>query len=310
MLPAKVDGVGVVGVGHAHPANLHTAAAVGKALGSVVVKAEVRVAELAQRAGTAPIAIDREVAAAVDILALDALGGHGQEPPAVQLEQVRALPHKAERLRGGQGVDAGPVELVGALPDEDLAPVLHRAGTQHHIVAAVAGKHLGVAHMAGQAGGVILIIKQALLAVQVDAVPAGGQADVMPAALLDVVVVTGVLDVAGVIQVHRAVLDQGRAGVDAVAVEGFIRVKHDGLALPVHEVAAGNVPPVLNAASRIEGAILVEYVVSIADPAQAVGIIEPAHGGLHMEALAVGVTLDLFRAEGFHQRNKFFQVAL
>ena len=44
--------------------------------------------------------------------------------------------------------------------------------------------------------------------------------------------------------------------------------------------------------------------------AQPVGIIEPAHGGLHMEALAVGVALDLFRAERFHQRNKFFQVAL
>ena len=164
--------------------------------------------------------------------------------------------------------------------------------------------------MAGQAGWIILIIKQALLAVQVDAIPAGGQADVMPAALLDVVIVTGVLDVAGVVQVHRAVLDDGGTGVDTVAVEGFIRVKHDGLALPVHEVAAGNVPPVLNAAGRIEGAVLVEDVVSIADPAQAVGIIEPAHGGLHMEALAVGVALDLFRAERFHQRNKFFQVAL
>ena len=310
VLPAKVDGVGVVGIGHAHPANLDAACAVRKALGGVVVKAEVRVAEFAQGAGPAPITVHREVPAAVDVLALDALGRHGQEPLAVQFKQVGALPHKAESLRRGQGVDAGPVELVGALPDEDLALIPHRAGPQHHVIAAVIGKHFGVAHMAGQAGGVVFVVKQALLGVQVDAVPAGSQADVMPTALLDVVVITGVLDVAGVVEVHRAALDQGGAGVDTVAVEGLVRVEHDGLTLPVHQVAAGDVAPVLNTAGHIKGAVLVEHVVGIADLAQAVGVVEPAHRGLHMEVLAVGVGVGFLRAEGFHQRHKFFQVTL
>ena len=76
------------------------AVAVHKALGGVIIKACVQLMEFAQGAVPAPVTVDGKPAAAVDILALDALGGHRQIPLPVQTEQVRALPHVAEGLRG------------------------------------------------------------------------------------------------------------------------------------------------------------------------------------------------------------------
>ena len=165
--------------------------------------------EFAQGAVPAPVTVDGKPAAAVDVLAVDALGGHRQIPLPVQTEQVRALPHVAEGLRGGQGVDVGPAELVGAFQHQHFALVLQRAGTQHHVVPAFVGEHLGVPHMAGEPGGVVAVSQQALLAVEGHAVLADGQADVVPAALFDVIKIAGVLDVAGVVEVHGAILHQG-----------------------------------------------------------------------------------------------------
>ena len=156
VLPAVSHGgrVAVVGVRHAHPADLDAAAvAVHKALGGVIIKACVQLVEFAQGAVPAPVTVDGKPAAAVDVLALDALGGHRQIPLPVQTEQVRALPHVAEGLRGGQGVDVGPAELIGAFQHQHFALVFQRAGTQHHVVPAFVGEHLGVPHMAGEPGG-------------------------------------------------------------------------------------------------------------------------------------------------------------
>ena len=313
MLPAVGHGGGVAvgGVGHAHPTDLNAAARlIGKALGRVVVEAEIRVVEIAEGAVPAPVAVDREVPAAVDVLALDALGGHGQEPLAVQLEQIGALPHKAEGLGCGQRVGVPPGILVLAFQDKHLSPVLDRAGTQHHVIAALAGKDFGVAHMAGQPGGIVLVIHKALLAVDVQPIAADSQADIVAAPLFDVVKRPGVLDVAGVVQVHRAVLDEGRAGVDAVAVERLIGVKHRGLVIPVEQVTAGDMPPVFDATVHIEGTVLEESVVGIANLAQAVGVVEPAHYRLDVEFLAVGVAGGFLRTQEFHQGNQFFQVTL
>ena len=63
--------------------------------------------------------------------------------------------------------------------------------------------------MAGQPGGIVLVIHKALLAVDVQPIAADSQADIVAAPLFDVVKRPGVLDVAGVVQVHRAVLDEG-----------------------------------------------------------------------------------------------------
>ena len=103
----------------------------------------------------------------------------------------------------------GPAELVGAFQHQHFALVLQRAGTQHHVVPAFVGEHLGVPHMAGEPGGVVAGSQQALLAVEGHAVLADGQADVVPAALFDVIKIAGVLDVAGVVEVHGAILHQG-----------------------------------------------------------------------------------------------------
>lgn len=65
--------------------------------------------------------------------------------------------------------------------------------------------------MAGQPGGIILVVHQAALVVQMDGIAASGKADIVPAPLLDVVIFAGVLDIAGIVQVQHAVLHQSGA---------------------------------------------------------------------------------------------------
>ena len=290
VVPAK-GGVrrGVGRVRHGHPAKLQAAIPVGKALGRVEIIPHVQGMEVPQRVLTPPVAVHREVPAPIDIGAVNALGRNRQIPLAAQLEQVGALPHIAEGFPGGQRVDVGPVQAVGALQHQHLAPVLQRAGTQNHIIPSVLLPHLGVPHMAAQPGGIIGVGHQALLGVQRHTVPAGGQAEVMAPACADVIVVAGIFHVAGVIKEEGSLLPEGRAGIDTVAVIGGIGVEHDGQALPVQQIPAAQMAPVLDAAVGVKGSVLVKDVVILPDFAQAVGVIEPAHGGLDVIALAVGV---------------------
>ena len=102
----------------------------------------------------------------------------------------------------------GPVQLVDAFQHQHFALIFQRAGTQNHVILALVGEHFGVPHMAGEPGGVILVVQQALLAGHRFAVVADGKADVVPAALLDVVEVAGVLHVAGIVEVHLGALDE------------------------------------------------------------------------------------------------------
>ena len=102
----------------------------------------------------------------------------------------------------------GPVQLIGALEHQHLALIFQRAGAQHHVIFALVDKHLRVAHMAGEPGGVVLVVQKALLAGHSLAVVADGKADVVPAALFDVVEVAGVLHVAGIVEVHLGALDE------------------------------------------------------------------------------------------------------
>ena len=203
-----------------------------------------------------------------------------------------------------------PLALVLAGKDQHLAPVLEGAGAQHHVVGAVLQPDLGVPHMAGEACGILCGVQQAFLGVDGDAVAAGGQAEIVFPAGGDVVVVAGQLDVAGVEQPEHPVLVQGRAGISAVAVEGLVGVEGHGLALPVEQVGAGDVSPVLDPAGGVKGAVLVEHVVGVAHLAQAVGVVEPAHRRLDVQPLAVRVGGCLGRPEPLHQGDQVLQIAV
>lgn len=124
--------------------------------------------EFAQCAIGAPVTLQGKVTAAVHVLAGNALGRYRQKPLAVQLKQIGAFPHIAKGFGGGNGVDVVPVQLVGAFKYQHFAVVVQCSGTQHHIVAPIQCKHFGIAHMAGQPGGIILVVHQAALVVQMD----------------------------------------------------------------------------------------------------------------------------------------------
>ena len=204
----------------------------------------------------------------------------------------------------------GPVELVGALEHQYFAPVFQRAGTQYHVIPALIGKDLRVTHMAGKPGGIAAVGHQALLALHGLAVAADCETEVVSAPFFDVIKIAGILDVAGVVQIHRILFHKRRAGVDAVAIEWLVRVEHYRALLPAEQVGAHGMAPVLDPAVHVEGAVLEKCVVLPAVNAQAGGVVQPTNRRLQVELLAVGVGGDIGRAEGLHQRNELFQVAL
>ena len=279
-------------------------------MGRVIVKAIVQGVKFAQCAIGAPVTLQGKVTAAVHVLAGNALGRYRQKPLAVQLKQVGAFPHIAKGFGGGNGVDVVPMQLVGAFKHQHFAMVVQCSGTQHHIVAPIQCKHFGIAHMAGQPGGIILVVHQAALVVQMDGIAAGGKADIVPAPLLDVVIFAGVLDIAGIVQVQHAVLHQSGAGINAMAVKRFVRVQHYGQAFPVEQIAAAHVPPVLDPSRGVKRAVLIKYMVFIADLAQPVGVVQPAHRGLNMQLLPVGIRRHTGGPGGFHHGDKTLQITL
>ena len=133
--------------------------------------------------------------------------------------------------------------------------------------------------MAGKPFGIVRVAHQAFLGVCGQAVPAHRQTEIVFPALMDVVVAAGQLDVAGIEQPQLPILAERRARVVPVAVKGLVGAEHHRLVLPVQQVGAGDVPPVLDPAGRVERPILVEHMVGVPHLAQAVGVVEPAHRG-------------------------------
>lgn len=159
-------------------------------------------------------------------------------------------------------------------------------------------------------GGIIPIIHKTLLAVQGHPVPADGKAQVVAPPGGDIVVGAGVLYIAGVVQIQGSVFHQGGAGVGAVAVKGLVRIQHDRQRLPVDQVGAADMTPMLDPAGSIEGAVLIKDVVSAIVTAQAVGVVQPAYRGLDVVVLPVAVGGDGVSAQLFRQGDQAFQVSL
>ena len=287
-------GIGILCVGHTHPTKLNAAGAVQEGLGRVEVKALVQRLELTQRTISAEIPIQREITAGVNILEAvvglcNALRRYTQEPLTIDLKQIGTLPHITEHFGRGDGVAVRPVHLILRLENQHFTAIFQRARTLHHIILAVHLPYLGITDMAGQTGRIVLVLHQALLGRHGLAILRDRQTGIVSATGADVIMVTLVLDVAGVIQVHLTVLDVSRTRVDTVDVIGLIGTEQDGQVLPVHQITALAMTPVLDTARAIERAVLEEDMVVFSVLAQAVRIVEPAGRRLNVEGQSVRV---------------------
>ena len=82
-----------------------------------------------------------------------------QRPRGRQSAQARDSAKCAPGRRGSAPRERHAVQPVGALEHEHLSPVVHRAGPQYHVITALISEHLGVAHMAGQPGWIVLVVQ-------------------------------------------------------------------------------------------------------------------------------------------------------
>ena len=120
------------------------------------------------------------------------------------------------------------MNLILGLENQHFTAIFQRTRTLHHIILAVHFPHLGITDMAGQTGRIVLVLHQALLGRHRLAILRNRQTGIVSATGADVIMVTLVLDVTGVIQVHHAVLDVSRTRVDTVDVIGLIGTEQDG----------------------------------------------------------------------------------
>ncbi len=205
VLPACLCGrVGVVRVRHSLPANQQAAAVRMEGLRRVEIEAVIQRHERTQRARPPEVALQREIAAGVYIFKSRAaprraLRRQQQEPAPVQLEQVGALPHIAERLSCLNGIDMLPVQPVFRLKHQQRPGIILHPRALYHIISAVLLPNLGVAHVAGHARRVILIFHQQPFPAQRHAVRRIRQHRIMPAPGSDIIVAAHIFHIPGVV---------------------------------------------------------------------------------------------------------------
>ena len=183
-----------------------------------------------------------------------------------------------------------PVPLVRGFVHQQLAAVVFGARAEHHIIPAVLRPHFRVAHMAGEVRRVVPVLQQQLVGRGRHPIAGDGERGVMAAPRRDIVVIARMLDVAGVIKVHRAVLDQRRARVHPVDIPRLVGVQHGRQLLPVQQVSAAVMSPVFDPARGVERAVLVKHMVPFPAAAQPVGVVEPADRRHQVEPLAIRVS--------------------
>ena len=93
-------------------------------------------------------------------------------------------------------------------------------------------------------------------------------------------------------------------------VESLVGIEHDGELLPVDEVSAAVMSPVLDAAVRVKGAVLIKDVVILAEAAQAVRVVHPADGRHEVKPLPGRVDGDGRAVSLLDPRNQTFQVTM
>ena len=244
--------IGIVAVRHAHPANENASAGlVLVGLGRIEVKTVVVLLKFRQGVVPLQCAIQQTVSALINVLVhpilrLHALRREREHLGAVQPEEIRTLPHEAERLRCGDGACQRPVQQIAGTVHQHLSHIVPPSCAQHHVSPRCVLPDLGVTHMAGHIAGVVAVAQKQCLFPEVHAVPTARPNGVVLSAVVDVVVaVTGFLDIAGVEQVEHPVILQRRAGVNAVAVELFVAAKRRLVVLVMDEIRRFEVPPVV-----------------------------------------------------------------
>ena len=305
MLPAVLDrevGVALL-VGHAHPADQDTPAASGlEGLRCVEVEPGVPQRKGLELAIAQDIPRHHEVArlvhvATVPIASLQPLRrdrehlGDRSRPASVvgNLKVVGALPHVAKGLVRGNAVHETPGVHVIGLEDQHLTRVVLLAGTLHHVVLVAGAPHLGVAYVVGVVHGIVGVLEDQALVLEVLAVLARDVHGVGLATIRHVVVVLCVfaLDVARVEHVHGAVLHQRTAGVHAAHVERLVGIERRSLILPQNHVLARTVSPHLHATLGVEGRVLEVGVERVPKLGEAVRIVQPADGRGEVKRLGV-----------------------
>ena len=162
--------------------------------------------------------------------------------------------------------------------EHDLPAAVRGATANDHEPRVTLAPDLGVAEVPQALG--VSHDDAALL--ETDAVRGGGQAlDLEVAVVLVHPVAPSVRGVERVEEPVRA--GQGGSRVDACALRLKARRQGDGLRAPVGEVGARGVPPVHGAPLRSKGVQLEERVPAAVVVAQAVGVVDPAAGGGHVE---------------------------
>ena len=127
------------------------------------------------------------------------------------------------------------------------------------------------------------------------------------ASCIDIVITAPVLQlhIAGIVQVHLPVLDICASGVNAAAVKGLIRIKHNAFIFPVDHIHARIMSPHLHAAFRIKWGVLEKRVEYASKLAQSVGIVQPADRRHQVKSLTEAA---LFDSVLFRLLSQFFQI--
>ena len=219
-------------------------------------------------------------------LRLDALRREDQRLVAVELREVRALPHEALiAVCLGHDVLELPVLEVLRREDEHLAHLVCRLCADDRVVAALVLPDLRIAEVMILARRDVLrqLDDRILLRLlEVDAVDADREI-----LRLDAVRLARLLqqvDMACIEQVELAVLLDATAREAAICIVRMIREERDRLTLPVHEILARRMRPVHRPPLRLVRVVLIEEMVLAAKVGKAIRVIAPADARRDVEA--------------------------
>ena len=161
--------------------------------------------------------------------------------------------------------------------------------------------------MERQVGRIIAVLHKKPFPAEMFSVRARHENRVRLASCIDIVVAFPVLQlhVARIVQVHLSVLNICASGVNAAAVKGLIRIKHNAFIFPVDHIPARIMPPHLHAAFRIKWRVLEKRVEYAAELTQSIGIVQPAHRRHQVKLLPKA---SLFDGRLFCRFSQFFQI--
>ena len=144
------------------------------------------------------------------LLVRNALRRGHDDPLSIDTEQIWTFPHESERLRGLNRIQVLPVQSILGGEHENFTDILSGACTEHHVIRAVLFPHLRIPHMTAEIWRVILIFQNTTIAVCRDAITRNRQADIVSASLIDIIIIAGMLDIAGVVQIQKEASDENR----------------------------------------------------------------------------------------------------